>query len=104
MNSNNLFTTVFRNFQWARKKRGYCPTTYMILDAMQALFPLPRFTSHKPSKSLITVTKKRFSSSSDIAPLILPTAQHSVFRFAQDHSVPSTCRASLSSMIDSVSS
>ena len=29
MNSNSLFTTVFRNFQWLRRKRGYCPTTYL---------------------------------------------------------------------------
>ena len=25
MNSNNLLTTVLRNFQWARKNLGYCP-------------------------------------------------------------------------------
>jgi hypothetical protein len=29
MNSNNLLTTVFKNFQWALKNRGYCPTTYL---------------------------------------------------------------------------
>jgi len=29
MNSNNLFTTVFKNFQWALKNLGYCPTTYL---------------------------------------------------------------------------
>jgi hypothetical protein len=89
MNSNSLLTTVFRNFQCARKKRGYCPTTYMMLDAMTAcahtsedtsdggltnvgaghfkhqritLLFFPRLASHKPSKSLITVTRNRFSS------------------------------------------
>lgn len=29
MNSNNLFTTVFKNFQWALRNFGYCPTTYL---------------------------------------------------------------------------
>lgn len=29
MNSNNLFTTVFRNFQCALRNLGYCPTTYL---------------------------------------------------------------------------
>ena len=29
MNSNSLLTTVFRNFQWLRRKRGYWPTTYL---------------------------------------------------------------------------
>ena len=51
MNSKSLLTTVFRNLQWARKKRGYWPTTYIMLDAMIALLSLPRFCSHRPSKS-----------------------------------------------------
>ena len=54
---------------------GYWPATYMILEAMQALLPLPRLTSQSPSRSLMTVTKKRFSSSSDMAPEMDPTAQ-----------------------------
>jgi len=29
MNSNSLLTTVFKNFQWARKNLGYWPTTYL---------------------------------------------------------------------------
>ena len=29
MNSNSLFTTVLRNFQWALRNLGYCPTTYL---------------------------------------------------------------------------
>ena len=106
INSNNLLTTVFKNFQWARRKRGYCPTTYMMLDAMIALLSLPRFCSHKPSKSwvfwllhnvlkicqktLMTMTRKRFSVSSLIAPEIEPIAQHSVFKFFHDHSESST--------------
>lgn len=77
INSNSLLTTVFKNFQWARRNLGYWPTTYMILEAMMALLSLPFFCSHSPSKSLITVTRNLFSSSSCIAPEILPIAQHS---------------------------
>ena len=51
MNSNSLLTTVFKKRQWARRKRGYWPTTYMMLDAMIALLSLPRFCSHSPSSS-----------------------------------------------------
>ena len=36
MNSKSLLTTVFRNFQCARRNRGYCPTTYMMFDAIIA--------------------------------------------------------------------
>lgn len=114
MNSNSLFTTVFKNFQCALKNLGYCPTMYIILEAIMALLSLPFFCSHNPSKSLIAVTKKRFSSSSCIAPEILPIAQHNcntkaklfrrripryyennfysltVFKFFHDHSVPLT--------------
>jgi len=77
INSNNLLTTVFRNFQCARRNLGYCPTTYMILDAIMALLSFPFFCSQRPSKSLITVTRNLFSSSSCIAPDILPMAQQS---------------------------
>ena len=104
MNSNSLFTTVLRNFQCARRKRGYWPTTYMMLLATTALLSLPRFISQRPRRSLITVTRKRFSSSSDIAPEIEPIAQHSVFRLCHDHCEPSTWYCSLSSMMFSVSS
>lgn len=51
MNSNSLLITVLRNFQWQRRKRGYWPTTYIMLDAMTALLSFPRFCSHNPSKS-----------------------------------------------------
>jgi len=51
MNSNSLLTTVFKKRQWARKKRGYWPTTYMMFDAMIALLSLPRFCSHSPNSS-----------------------------------------------------
>lgn len=75
-NSNNLLTTVLRNFQCAFKKRGYCPTMYMIFEALSvdsprrlahardtvdrrrgwthttALLSFPRFISVNPSKSV----------------------------------------------------
>ena len=69
---------------------GYCPTMYMMLEAMMALLSLPFFCSQSPSRSLMTVTRKRFSSSSCIEPDIDPMAQQSVFKFFQDHSLPFT--------------
>ena len=36
MNSNSLFTTVFRNFQWFRRNRGYCPTTYLQMHSLMS--------------------------------------------------------------------
>merc|ERR1719343_40286 len=105
MNSNSLLTTVFKNFQCARKKRGYCPTTYMILLATTALLSLPLFCSQRPNKSLMTVTKNLFSSSSDIAPEILPMAQHSVFNIFQSNCDSIlTWSESFESIMDSVSS
>mmetsp|Transcript_69698 Transcript_69698/g.196604 ORF Transcript_69698/g.196604 Transcript_69698/m.196604 type:complete len:212 (-) Transcript_69698:279-914(-) len=91
MNSNSLKMTVFRNFQWARRKRGYWPTTYMMLLATMALFSLPRFISHRLSRSLIACTRKRFSSRSCMAPLMDPMAQHSRFSSVGDQcsAVPS---------------
>merc|ERR1719500_2030184 len=86
MNSNSLLTTVFRNLQCALRNLGYCPTMYMMLDVMIALLSLPFFCSHSPSKSLITVTRNRFSSSSCMEPEIEPIAQQRVFKFFQDHS------------------
>jgi len=47
-----------------RRKRGYWPTMYMMLEAMTALLSLPRFISQRPSRSLMTVTRNLFSSSS----------------------------------------
>mmetsp|Transcript_14687 Transcript_14687/g.30386 ORF Transcript_14687/g.30386 Transcript_14687/m.30386 type:complete len:208 (-) Transcript_14687:29-652(-) len=106
MNSNSLFTTVLRNFQCARRKRGYCPTTYMMLLAITALLSLPRVISHKPSRSLITWTKNRFSSSSRIAPEMEPMAQHSVLSPCRDQPGPPgvgcTCRPSFSIITSSV--
>ena len=69
MNSNNLFATVFKNFQWALRNLGYCPTMYMMLEATTALLSLPLFISVKPSRSLITVTRNRFSTSSSTGEL-----------------------------------
>lgn len=42
--------------------------------------------------TLITVTRKRFSSSSFMAPLMLPIAQHRVFRLFHVNWLPVTCR------------
>ena len=64
MNSNSLLTTVLRNFQCALRKRGYCPTIYMISEATTALLSFPRLISQSPRRSLITVTRNRFSCSS----------------------------------------
>ena len=47
MNSNNFLTTVLRNVQLFLKKVGYWPTTYMMHEAMTALFSLPFLFSHK---------------------------------------------------------
>ena len=44
MNSNSLFTTVFKNFQWLRRKRGYWPTTYL-QHAQEHLQLLSLFTA-----------------------------------------------------------
>jgi hypothetical protein len=66
-------------FQWALKNLGYCPTTYIMLLAIMALLSFPFFCSHKPSKSLMTVTMNRFSSSSCIAPDMEPMAQQSYY-------------------------
>merc|ERR1740117_160246 len=50
INSNSLLTTVLRNFQCARRNRGYCPTTYIMLEATTALLSFPRFISPRPKK------------------------------------------------------
>jgi len=80
---------------------------YMMSEAQTALLSFPRFISVRPSKSLMTVTKNRFSvSSSDnqlalwkafardsslMAPEMDPIAQHRVLRLFHDHSDPSIC-------------
>lgn len=64
INSKSLFTTVFKNFQWALRKRGYCPTTYMISLATTALLSFPFLHSQRPRSSLMTVTRNLFSDSS----------------------------------------
>lgn len=92
INSKSLLMTVLRKRQCMRRNLGYCPTMYMILDAMIALLSFPLFCSQRPSKSFITITKNLFSSSSGMAPLMDPTAQHKVLRFLQDHSLPLTCK------------
>ena len=66
MNSKSLLTTVFKNFQCALRNRGYWPTMYIMSEATTALLSFPRLISQSPNRSLITVTKKRFSVSSSI--------------------------------------
>jgi len=61
MNSNSLLATVLRNFQCNRRKRGYCPTTNIMFVAITALWSLPIFISHNPSRLRITVTTKECS-------------------------------------------
>lgn len=68
-------------------------TAHMMLAAMTALLSLPRVISQRLSRSLITDTRKRFSCSSAMLPLMLPMAQHSVFRLDQLHSLPVSCRS-----------
>mmetsp|Transcript_31953 Transcript_31953/g.89467 ORF Transcript_31953/g.89467 Transcript_31953/m.89467 type:complete len:257 (-) Transcript_31953:1101-1871(-) len=106
MNSKSFFTTVLRNFQWYRRNRGYCPTTYMMFDAMTALLALPLVISQRLRRSRITVTRKRFSCSSPMLPLMDPIAQHSVLSLCQPalHSRPLSCSASFSTIWRSVSS
>ena len=65
----------------------------MMLEAMTALLSLPRVISHRLSRSRMTVTRKRFSCSSTMLPLMDPMAQHSVFRAPQLHSMPFSCAA-----------
>ena len=48
------------------------------------------FCSQRSRRSLITVTRNLFSSSSCIDPDMEPMAQHNVLRFFQDHSLPLT--------------
>merc|ERR1719158_46462 len=74
-----------------------------MFDAMIALLSLPFFCSQRPSRSLMTVTRNLFSSSSCMDPEIEPMAQHNVLRFFQLHSLPFTWLASFSVMIFSVS-
>lgn len=76
---------------------------YIMLEATTALLSLPLFISVRPKRSLMTVTRNRFSVSSFMAPEMEPMAQQRVLQLAHDHSEPSTCLASFSDMIFSVS-
>ena len=77
----------------------------MMLAAITALLSLPLVTSHRLSRSLITVTRKRFSWSSAIDPEIEPTAQHSVLRPPHDQSFfAASCARRASCIWRSVSS
>lgn len=58
INSNNFFMTVFRKVQLFLRKVGYWPTTYMIQEAITALFSFPFLDSHNCSKILRALMKK----------------------------------------------
>ena len=53
-----VFKTIFGKQAKQQKvylrNLGYCPTMYIIFDAIIALLSFPRLISHKPSKSLTT--------------------------------------------------
>lgn len=66
----------------------------MMLEAMTALLSLPRVISQRLRRSRMTVTRKRFSCSSIMLPLMLPIAQHSVLSAPQLHSLPFSCAKS----------
>lgn len=83
MNSNSFRITVFKKFQFIFKKFGYCPTTYMIHDAMTALFYLPFLASHSWSKVLRVLMKNERSSLSWILPQSEPMIQESEFNFSK---------------------
>ena len=59
-----------------------------MLEAITALLSFPLVISHRFSRSLMTVTRNRFSCSSNMEPLMEPMAQHKVFRPFQDSSRP----------------
>ena len=103
INSNSLFTTVFKNFQCNLRNLGYWPTTYMMLLAMTALWSFPRMISHKFNKSRIAVTKNLFSWSSCMDPEILPIAQHNVFSVFHVYSRPFNWLLNFSNICCSVS-
>lgn len=86
MNSNSLLTTVFKNFQWALRNLGYWPTTYIIFEAMTALFPFPLVVSQRSSRFLITFTRNADSKSSFMEPDMDPIAQHNRLSPFQDSS------------------
>lgn len=44
--------TVFRKVQLFLRKVGYCPTTYMMQEAITALFSFPFLISHSWSRVL----------------------------------------------------
>jgi len=66
--------------------------THMMSAAMTALLSLPRVISHRFSRSRMTVTKKRFSCSSCMLPLMDPMAQQSVLSALHVHLAPASCK------------
>lgn len=55
MNSNNLLTTVFKNFQWALRNLGYCPTTYLQKENKHENNAPKHFTSPSPANTTFNI-------------------------------------------------
>lgn len=75
--------TVLRKFQLTFKKVGYWPTTYIIQDAMTALFSFPFLLSHNCSKFRRVVMKKDLSSFYGMVPQSDPTVQDKEFKVSK---------------------
>lgn len=99
INSNNFFTTVFKKVQLFLKNVGYWPTTYIIQDAITALFYLPFLFSHKWSKVLKDVIKKFFSYFYSIDPHNEPTIHDKLFN-ASNEKLSLFCCPSIWAMIN----
>jgi hypothetical protein len=76
-------TTVLRKVQLFRRKVGYCPTTYMMQEAMTALFSLPFLTSQSWRRVLRVEMKKALSSLSWMLPQREPTIQDREFKVSK---------------------
>jgi hypothetical protein len=83
MNSNNFLTTVFRKVQLFLKKVGYWPTTYMMQEAMTALFYFPFLMSHNCSKVLSVLMKNTLYYFSWILPQSEPTIHEREFKVSK---------------------
>ena len=91
MNSNNFFTTVLKKVQLFLRNVGYCPTTYMIQEAITALFYFPFFISHKWRRVLKVLIKKLFYSFSRMDPHKDPTIQDRLLRDSKENSSGVCC-------------
>ena len=78
---------------WANKVSAHIrfnchKSTHMMFEAITALLSFPRVISQRLRRSRMTVTRKRFSCSSNMLPDMLPIAQHSVLSAAHVDSLP----------------